>query len=279
MEWKGERIKELAKEKSVSLSKLSELTGVTRQAVNGWIRGRVPKGGHLLSLCKIFNVSSSYFFSDEEERSITLPVHRTVGKTKVTPELRQEAMKLAKEYAFLFRNDLISGILPVIRVSQRDPGTAGRIAYELRSMSDIPRDYPMDCKHAFTLMERLGTKLVFRYFPRKIKAYAFFTKIYGHRVIFVNNHTNVLDLIFPLIHEAVHAVRDENQIADVFDAEEEEFCDDVANRVQFPDGYVDLVYGAVSGLSEDVQADKLKGFGRKIRAFPVRSGQAYPIRP
>jgi hypothetical protein len=69
-------------------------------------------------------------------------------------------------------------------------------------------------------MKKLGIKVIFRYFPETIKAYAFYTQICGHRVTFVNNHTNTLDLIFPFIHEAVHAIRDEIQRHEIFDQNE-----------------------------------------------------------
>ena len=91
----------------------------------------------------------------------------------------------------------------------------------------------------------------------------FYTKIFGHRIVFVNNSTNVLDLIFPLIHEAVHAILDERYVPDVFDADEETFCDNVANLTQFPVEYVDWVHDIISGLSKAIQVNKLKGFAEK----------------
>jgi hypothetical protein len=112
-------------------------------------------------------------------------------------------------------------------------------------------------------LEQLGIKIIFRFFPEKIKAYAFYTKIHGHRIIFVNNSTNIIDLIFPVLHEAVHAIRDEFQINDGFDTEEETFCDKVAGYVQFSDEYVHMVDDVINGLSEGVQVNKLKTFGKK----------------
>ncbi len=111
-------------------------------------------------------------------------------------------------------------------------------------------------------MENLGIKIIFKDFPPKIKAYAFYTKIHSYRIVFVNNTTNVLDLIFPLLHEAVHAIRDELSINDGFDEVEEIFCDMVANHIQFPDGYVRIVYDVIKDLNIGVQVNKLKTFGR-----------------
>ncbi|MBW1820407.1 MAG: hypothetical protein JRI92_01375, partial [Deltaproteobacteria bacterium] len=86
---------------------------------------------------------------------------------------------------------------------------------------------------------------------------------HGHRIVFVNNSTNIIDLIFPVLHEAVHAIRDEIQTNDGFDAEEEDFCDKVANYIQFPDEYVHMVYDVINGLPVGVQVNKLKTFGKK----------------
>ena len=99
----------------------------------------------------------------------------------------------------------------------------------------------------FRLLHTLKIVTIFRQFPKSLKAYAFYCKIHGHRVVFVNYDTNVLDLIFPLLHETVHAIRDEEN-GGVPDIEEETFCDVVSNWVQFPEGSnVSLVFKAVRG--------------------------------
>lgn len=54
-------------------------------------------------------------------------------------------------------------------------------------------------------------------------------------------------MIFPLLHEAVHAVRDEYRVNDGFDEDEELFCYMVANYIQFPDEYVIMVYNVIIG--------------------------------
>lgn len=249
MVWQGNKIKQLVGDNNISLSKLSEMVKVSRQTVNGWINGKMPKGNHLIKLCTTLNVSPDYFFS-ETDNTITVPVHRTRRKAKVTQKTQKDALNLAKEYSHLFRNDPHAGIYPVVRTKTTDTECAKKIAWTLRDMAEIPKDSPLDYQHVFLLMKKLGIKVIFRYFPETIKAYAFYTQIYGHRVTFVNNHTNTLDLIFPLIHEAVHAIRDEIQIHEIFDQNEEQFCDDVANYVQFPDGYIKMVYDAIRCLPE-----------------------------
>jgi hypothetical protein len=176
--------------------------------------------------------------------------------------MQKDAMNLAKEYDLLFRNDADSGILPVMRGQNRSEKTAKKVAKELRARAGISENRPPGYEHVFTLMENLGIKIIIRNFPEKIKAYAFYTKIHGHRIVFVNNTTNVLDLIFPLLHEAVHAVRDEYRVNDGFDEDEELFCDMVANYIQFPDEYVIMVYDVIKDLKTGMQVNKLKTFGR-----------------
>lgn len=50
-----------------------------------------------------------------------------------------------------------------------------------------------------------------------------------------------MDLIYPVLHEAVHAIRDEAYTDGFYDTAEEDFCDYVANYVQFPEEYVKFV--------------------------------------
>jgi len=261
MEWLGGKIKNLIKENNISIIKLAEMAGVSRQTVNDWINGQIPKGNHLIFLCKTFKINPDYLFSQGFNGSISVPVHRTRKRAKVTTSMQKDALEMAKEYDLLFRNVPESGILPVMRVRTRSEETAKKVAKELRIKAGAIEDLPPSYKDAFTLMKNLGIKIIFRDFPPKIKAYAFYTKIHDHRIVFVNNNTNVLDLIFPLLHESVHAIRDELSINDGFDEDEEMFCDMVANHIQFPDGYVRIVYDVIKDLEIGVQINKLKTFG------------------
>jgi hypothetical protein len=104
--------------------------------------------------------------------------------------------------------------------------------------------------------------VIFRDFPTSIKSYAFYVTIDGRRVVFVNSSTNVIDLIFPLLHELVHAVRDEIRREGEYDEEEEAFCDSVASFVQFPPPYVEFVYNTIRPLSKPQQVNTLKSFAK-----------------
>lgn len=266
MGWNGIKIKEQAAQKNIPLTKLANLICVSRQTVNDWIKGQVPKGNHLISLCKILQVEPNYFFSFQLDNSIFVPpLHRTRKTAKINPTMQKYALELAKEYLLLFRNDTDSAVVPVIRVSDRNQKNIIKTANELRSMSGISGDSPIDYEHTFDLMDNLGIKIIFRHFPKEIKSYAFYTKIYDHRIIFVNNSTNIIDLIFPLLHDSIHAIRDEVSFPKGYDQEEEDFCDQIANHIQFPDEYVKLVYNAISELPPGIQINKLKTFGEKYR--------------
>lgn len=268
MEWKGDKLKEIAKANGVSIIKLTQITGVSRQTVTGWINGQIPKGNHLMALLKLFNISPDFFFT-EEPGHISVPAHRSRQNAKITPRVQSEALSLAKEYELLFKNESDAGVWPVVRLKNRDVSTAQKIAIDLRAMSGVGKDQPMNVEGVFKLLSQLGIKVIFRYFPDTVKAYAFYTRVYDHRVIFVNNHTKELDLIFALIHEGVHAIRDNIKIVDVYDKEEEYFCDLVANHVQFPDKYVELSFRQLKGLNMASKVTMLKNiaFANKHALF------------
>lgn len=66
-----------------------------------------------------------------------------------------------------------------------------------------------------------------------------------------------------MIHESVHAVRDEIGTEGDYDEKEEAFCDLVAGFIQFPRSYVELVCDTINGLSEAQQVNTLKHFAAK----------------
>ena len=260
MKWDGIKIKELAKKNGISYQILADKVGVSRQTVNDWIKGQIPKGNHLLMLCSLFEVNPDVLFIENIDQYLKVPVHRTQRRIHITSEMQETAKTLANEYSWIFRNYNKSSVLPVIRTHGFDFEAAIEIADQLRSIPAISDNKPIDYQHTFELSEKLGITIIFRYFPDSLKGYAFYTQIHNHRVIFVNCFTNVLDLIFPLLHEFVHAIRDEEEKE--YNRTEEEFCDLVACKVQFPDEYVEMVYKAIEGLKASLQINKLKEFAR-----------------
>jgi len=261
MSWNGAIIKEKAREMSRTITDLSHAIGVSRQTVDSWIKGQIPRGQHLIKLCKELETSPSSFFTPEKEYLVSVPQHRTVRRKKVTDEMQAASKEMAEQYINLFRSAPSSSLVRVIRASRRDDENAKRLSAQLRRLSGIDDDRPMDFEHAFYLLAELGIYTIFRPFPEETSKdiYAFYSKICEQRVIFVNTDTNIIDFIFQLLHETIHAIRDEEP--DKFnEVEEEDFCDSVANYIQFPDEYVATVSRAIEGCSEGVAVNKLKKF-------------------
>lgn len=242
MSFNGSIIKTRAKESGYTLQRLSRELGVCRQTVNGWTSGAVPRGSHLVKLCSILNMKPGDFFAEPAESPLSVPLHRTIRNKPVSAAMRDASRGLAEQYLNIFRQAPTVEVLPVVRVKQKTAENAAIIANKLRELSGIADDKPMDYKSAFYLLSRLGIYVVFREFPAdlKKKSYAFYSRIAGHRVVFVNIDISPLDLVFQLLHETVHAARDEEPGA-IDAAEEERFCDTVAELTQFPDFYVNNV--------------------------------------
>lgn len=258
MEWIGSRIKILSKEKGVPLTRIAADLQVSRQTMNDWIKGQVPKGTHLIGLCRIFNVPPDYFFQQDSVSPISIPLHRTRGRARLNTAMEHNAMTLAEEYEGLFRFAPSPGLVPVFR-GGHDIETARSLAQTLRTMVGVEAGKPMDYEKAFALLAKLNIVCIFRTFPAHIKGYAFYCRIHRHRVIFVNTATNVLDLIFALLHETVHAVRDEDGQA-VYEIEEEIFCDKTAGLTQYPDTYVEMVFNAIKDKPDGQQVNILKKY-------------------
>jgi len=263
MPWSGANLKALSKKKGIALTKLSELLKVSRQTVTAWVKGKVPKGDHLIELSRILEINPGYFFSDDEtQRIISVPMHRKRGVAKVTEKTERDAFQMAKQYEKLFIEAPDPGLVQVLRVKRRDDKNAKTLVKKLRVLSGIEPHLPMDYQHTFHLLSLLNIITIFRYFPSSVKGYAFYCRIDKHRVVFVNTSTNVLDLIFPLLHETIHAIHDEEGGA-IYDSTEEEFCDLVANYIQFPADYVQLVYDTIIGRRINIQINQLKEFAKK----------------
>lgn len=261
MIWDGAKFRNLVKDKGMTLTELANRLNVSRQAVNDWTKNQVPKGSHLIRISKILDVNPGYFFPEEINKQISVPLHRTRGVAKVTLAMEKDAMKMAEDYENLFRFASSPGLVPVLKINRRDHQSAIDMSKELRKLAQVESDKPMNYEQTFGLLSTLKIVVIFRDFPQNVKGYAFYCKIYNYRVVFVNNITNVLDLIFPLFHETIHALRDGDEILP-YD-QEEDFCDSVAGSTQFPNEYVELVYEAVKGRRESHQINLLKQFSRK----------------
>lgn len=259
MIWQGHKIRDIAGQKRLSLANLARQIGVSRQTINDWIGGQVPKGNHLLQLCDILNQSPDAFFSQVPASLITVPVHRNRKNSKITDITHAEALEFSREYLNIFRNHANNAVVPVIRSSDQGRTSCAEIAAQLKELVKLESDQLLDIEATFRLLSKLGIYTIFRTFPQRIKSYAFYTRIADHRVVFVNKETKIIDLIFPLLHEAVHAVSDEEpRKKQEYDEDEEEYCDLIACLMQFPKSYIDFLYGMIHEMQTSFQINTLK---------------------
>ncbi len=259
MSFNGSNIKILSKDMGLTIVRLAEKLDVSRQTVAKWIAGQVPRGEHLVALCRILDTNPDYFFSSATESLITVPQHRSIRKRKDTQEMKSASYELAEQYLNLFRQAPSPIIIPVIRIKQREIDNAKRIAEQLRLLAGIPKDKPFNLPYAFNLLNKLGIYVICRPFPEIIskKIYAFYSKICDQRVVFINTNMKIIDIIFQLLHEAIHAVRDEASSL-VYDKEEEDFCDLAANFTQFTEEYVSHLAYCIEGCEPPTIITKLK---------------------
>ena len=261
MSFDGSIIKEKARESGFSLTALAEKLHVSRQAVNTWIDGRAPRGKHLVDLCSLLGLRPGVFFATEVNQAVTVPMHRAMRKKALTSEMAEASHATACEYLNIFRQAPASSMVPVVRVQERNDEAAKQTASRLRTISGIKDDKPMSYHGAFKVLAALNIFVVLRPFPREIikDSYAFYSRIADQRVVFVNIDINVLDLIFQLLHETVHAIRDESP-QDITTEAEEAFCDKVAMYTQFPDYYTKTIVTAITGCEPAHIVNMLKEF-------------------
>ena len=259
MKWNGEMLKALCEKQGIAKTKLAKMMSVSRPTVYSWFSNKVPKGHHLLTLCELLDVAPAVLFH-EEVSPVTVPVHRARSNAKITDERRRVSQKLAEEFAPVFGDVKNTEVLSVIRTTGFDEENVRQAAQQLRNLAEIPEKEPCTYKHAFNLLQKLGCYVVFQSFPSEIKSYAFYSEVYGHRVVFVNRKSNILDLVFFLLHEAVHAAFDEQkEISDDL----ENFCDAVAGAIQFPSEYLHLVKNLLSDLNAPQQRTLLKKLAKE----------------
>lgn len=283
MSWQGQHIKTLAKEKRLTLKSVADQVGVSRQALNDWSKGQIPKGGHLLRLCKTLGVAPDVFFASERDSRIAVPMHRTRKTAKLNDSMQEEAKELAASYELFFRESSDPGLVQSLRIFKKTESEISKASATLRKLGGIENDAPMNFNHVFSLVKDLGVNIVFSDFHEKIKAYAFYTKINNHRVVFVDFKTKVFDLIFAILHESIHSIRDESNAYGetyIYDIEEEDFCDQIASRAQLTDGYFSFVLEAIKGLNTNTKLSQLAKFAAKnnhtMHAIQKRVGSELP---
>ncbi|MBI2419365.1 MAG: helix-turn-helix transcriptional regulator [Ignavibacteriales bacterium] len=261
MEWLGSILEEILNTKNIKKTELVSKLNITRPTLDKWIDGQVPKGTHLLALSRELGVDVYSFFKQSNIENVLVPVHRTRGTAKVTEAVQSDALKLAKEYEAFFKNVNNTEILPVLMV--KDKLDADGLANMLRQEAGLSGNKPITLESTFMLLEKLGIFVIFRTFPESIKSYAFYTKIFDNRVIFVNKKTKTIDIVFALLHESIHAMRDGKSASGVYDQSEEKLCDTIAGRIQLTDDYIQQIYNTIEGRNSGIQINKLKEFAHK----------------
>ncbi len=261
MNWQGKKLRDILREKDITLSAFAEKLQVSRQAVNDWVNGTVPKGSHLLALSQFLGVSPELLFSPSP-REIVVPVHRKRRTAKLTEAMQEQAVEMVQRYEGFFRNRSRVKLQRVIRFPlDFEEKDLVDVPSKLRRMADARNYYPLQYQHVFRLFENLEIEVVFRRFPADIKSYAFFTEICGHPVVFVNTSNNLLDLAFPMLHEAIHALcRGEKGEEAEFSEAEEGLCDQLASQVLFTPEYIREVGESLKGLPLAQQIVRLKKF-------------------
>lgn len=238
MEWNGAIIRTFARDYDYSLVDLAREVGVTRQALDKWINGSIPKGKYLVKLAEVFHCHPNEFFA--EDYAISMPQHRMARNLEVDEETQAASTEIAEKYLSLFRKESAQGIKPVLDVDVYSDANAKMVGDALRAIVELDDEKPMDLHSLFKLADKLGIFIIFFPMPKTKKTvYGFFSNIHSHRVIFVNTKIKGMDLIFYILHEVVHAIRDDDLATD---PEVEAFCDAVASYAQFPLDYVTKVF-------------------------------------
>jgi transcriptional regulator with XRE-family HTH domain len=260
MEWQGSKLREVLQAKNVSVSAFAEKLNVSRQAVNDWLNGTVPKGSHLLALCQTLGIMPDSLFNALTP-DIVVPVHRTRKTAKLTEARQELAFDLAKKYEGFYRNRSRIKLQRVIQFPEdHNDKDLCDLPKKLRSEAGVKNYYPLLIQDVFRLLEKLEVEVIFRRFPSELKSYAFFTEIYGYPVVFVNTANNVLDLSFPLLHEAIHALCSHQQKAQEFSEAEESLCDLLAGQVLFTPEYIQEVSESIQGHLAGKKITVLKRF-------------------
>ncbi|MBC8416489.1 MAG: helix-turn-helix transcriptional regulator [Candidatus Cloacimonetes bacterium] len=268
MIWQGKIIKDLIKKRKITLTKLAYELEVTRPTINEWTKGKIPKGIHILALCRYFNLDPNELFSVNRSDLISIPQHRMRNTAKQTEETNKLSHELASEYLSIFRNHKKSQLTQTYRDQNLSEENAKGLAAKLRELIHLENNTPINYRQTFELLHNLGVFTIFRHFPKNIKSYAFNCEISNKRVIFINSTTNILDLIFPILHEVIHLIKENRNHTKEYDDIEENYCDNVASYIQFPESYIELIHASISDIPNDGQKVNI------VKQYSSRFGHA-----
>ena len=242
MKWVGTNLRQIAKEAGFTQADLAAKLNVSRPTVISWMKDQVPKGIELMKLCQLFQCDPECFF--ENDVVFSYPKHRLPAHAKKTEQLEKNTITLIRDFECLFERDYSEPLQLAFKFhSQSDPFV---MAQELRKIAGVTEKNPLKLKDAFDLATALKIFVIPIAFPEELahKTSAFYT-LYNNcnKVIFVNNKTNCLDLVYFTLHEICHALSNSEEI----DEAEESFCEKTARAIQFPKCYISKVFSQIEG--------------------------------
>lgn len=236
LKWSPQALRAMITEQKITKVGVCDKLSISRPTLDNWLSGKVaPKGKHLILLSKLFNISPNDLFIDET--IVAVPMHRTNRNKELKDQMKMASTTLAAEYEILFRNAPDPIISDVLKVSELSSDNVLRVAKKLRTIAGINDPRPLQFNDILKICARLDISVIFREFDDEIDSYAFFVSIGLHRVIFVNTNITNVDLVFPVLHEVVHAIQDGEPHREATN-EEEKFCDAVASEAQLPNEYI-----------------------------------------
>ncbi len=237
--WQGNKLREALNKSNFTVTDFASKLSVSRQAANDWMNGTVPKGIHLIKLCKLLNININSLFLDEDN-FVTMPKNRLNRNVQQNAKRDEKSLDFCKSFAYLFSNNKNPIETKQIDFRERTSEMAMEIAAMLRSSIEIREDDPILYKHLFQLLDSLGIFVIIAEFP--IKSSAMYAQIHTHHVIFINIDNKINDTIFYTLHEIAHCLCEMNRYANISGINEEEFCDLVASYSQLPDKYIEKEY-------------------------------------
>lgn len=262
MNWQGQNIKTIAKEKSLTLTRVAELVGVSRQAINDWMNGQIPSGSHLVRLCKVLESPADALFVPEADSHTTI-LDQALKAAKNNEIFRRQIESITSIYEIFFRQASGPGLVQNLRACNTTNKEVLKAAKALRCLSGLTGDEPMGFDHIFTLMEKLGINLIFTEFKKTIDRHSFGANINNHRVVFVDLDVRVLDLVSVILWEAIHAIRGDNTVhcpSNDYNKNEELFCDSVAANTQLTDAYILFLGDLIDGYDLKTRVSMLEKF-------------------
>lgn len=90
----AERLKELRKEKHLTIEQLANNTGIAKSTISRYENGREPKGDIIRLLTEYFDISIDYLMGTSDVRT---PSTETVKEQKLSPEVETIAAHLEEK--------------------------------------------------------------------------------------------------------------------------------------------------------------------------------------